>query len=309
MIEIGYDNGEKIIIRLFDSSISKKLVSCYSELFKDSYFIGDCSINSNITDFEGRFANKEEIDYHWSKIFEGLAGMKELGNEINIKFPKEFDFNQQTLNILHRIFTYTDLYESGEITEYPYSNNYTKDVGMSFEQYHSIVDKINVGVHNLEAWAKPTENKSYLNNNFPLARIQYCTKNYSTFQMKWCEFDSEEYKENFKFLSYDVDNIVTLRDTILGKSPLASFRDDDDPTLPDCTGRFATDGSFQINRGKELQNFYTSDYFKNWAEKYGETIYTLPLEFAIGYVDIERTTKDLNYFFNNDLNLKYLIWK
>ena len=36
--------------------------------------------------------------------------------------------------------------------------------------------------------------------------------------MNWCEFDSEEYKQNFNFLSYDKSNLVILRETILGKS-------------------------------------------------------------------------------------------
>ena len=31
MIEIGYRNGEKILIKLFDNSISKKLIDTYSK--------------------------------------------------------------------------------------------------------------------------------------------------------------------------------------------------------------------------------------------------------------------------------------
>lgn len=309
MIEICYTNGEKIFINLFDNSISNRLVDCYSDYFKNNYFIGDCSINSNENDYEGRHANIEEINHHWNQILEGIEGMKRLGNEINIKFPTYFDFSQNTLNVLHRIFTYVDLYHHNEITEYPYCDNYSKDVGISFEEYHSIVDKINMGVHHLEAWVAPTDNRNYITSEHKLSRILYSPERYSTFNMKWCEFNNEEYQENFNFLNYDVDNIVTLRDTILGKSPLASFRDDDDPTLPDCTGRFATDGAFQINKNRQLQDFYNSEYFNKWASKFGKTKQSLPLEFAIGYVDTNKTTQDLEYFWNTDLKLDYLIWK
>lgn len=307
MIEICYTNGEKIIIKLFDNIISKKLIDCYGDYYKDSYSVLDCSIDSNQPDYLGASAHKEELDSHWSLILEGLDGMRNLGNEVNIQFPNEFDFSQETLNTLHRIFTYVDLYHSDQISDYTYCDNYSKDVGISWEEYHSIVDKINMGVHNLESWAKPTDNRSYLSTNHPLSRILYQLGQYSTFQKKWCEFNDEEYKENFNFLNYDVDNIVTLTDTILGKSPLASFRDDDNPILPDCTGRFATDGSFQINKGRQLQDFYNSEYFNNWTNKFERTKNSLPLEFAIGYV--YESTKDLDYFFNFDLKIESIIWK
>ena len=308
MIEIIYKNGEKIVVNLFQTDLVNKISKCYGDSFKHSYVIEDCSAISDENDYDGRFANNEEIEYHWNQILDGLEGMKNVGNEVTEKFPSKFDFSQNTLNKLHRIFTYTDLYHGGEIDEYPYSENYTKDYGMSFEEYHSIVDKINMGVHNLEAWVLPTDNRKYLNEN-PLPRIQYNVSNYSTFNMKWCEFDKNEYQENYNFLNYDFENIVTLRDTILGKSPLASFRDDDNPTLPDCTGRFATDGSFQINKGNQLKNIYLSDYFKQWAKKYNHTPYTLPLELAIGYVDLDKTTQELDYFWNIELELESVIWK
>lgn len=308
MIEIVYTNGEKIFINLFDTNVVKKISNCFGTEFKERYYIRDCSDNPFHNDYDGRYHNIEEIKTHWNSILDGLQGMKQLGNEINISFDSTFDFSQETLNTLHRIFTYVDLYYDNMINEYPYCDNYTNDVGISFEEYHHIVDKINVGVHSLESWVKPTDNTLFILDNHIMPRIQYCTKDYSTFQSKWCEFDTDEYKENFNFLKYNHENIVTLTDNILGKSPLISFRDDDNPTLPDCTGRFATEGSFQINKGTTLQDFYKSNYFENWANNYGKTKHELPLEIAIGYVNLEKTTQNIDYFWNRELEVKYVSW-
>lgn len=303
MIEIIYTNGEVIVIKLFKNSITEKFLKKYSKNSSTLYNDSMCDTNHIKMDYTGRHNNLEKINYNWSQILSGLEGMKTLGNEINIEFPKEFDFNQETLNTLHRIFTYCDLYHSNQIENYPYCDNYTKNIGISFEEYHSIIDKINQGVHSLEFWVKPTNNRNYVSDNFSLDRIRYETISQPCFEDKWCEFNNQEYKENYNFLSYDFDNIVTLSDTILGKSPLNSFLDDDNPNLPDCTGRYATDGSFNINKGKELINFYNSNYFKNWTDIHHLEIKDIPLELAIGYVDTEKTTKKLDYFFNSNLIL------
>lgn len=304
MIEIIYTNGEIIVINLFDNSIKSKFIETYGENSNIVYDIGDCNLDAVTMNYSGRGNNILEINQAWSQILEGLDGMKMLGNEINIELPTEFDFNQQTLNTLHRVFTYCDLYHDDIIKDYPFCDNYTKDIGISFEEYHSIIDKINQGVHTLELWAKSTDNRKYAIENFPLGRIRYITNTAPAFEKPWCEFTDEEYQENFNFLNYDYEHIVTLTDTILGKSPLNSFLDDDNPLLPDCTGRYATDGSFKINRGRELRNLYKSNYFIEWASKYGKTPEEFPLELAIGYVDTIKTTKNIDYFFNNNLTLK-----
>ena len=307
MIEIIYTNGEKIVINLFNNSITDKFIETYGITSNISYDIGDCNLDAVSMNYSGRNNHIVEIERAWTQILEGLSGMESLGNKINVELPVEFDFEQQTLNTLHRIFTYCDLYHDDIIENYPFCDDYTKDIGITFEEYHTIIDKINQGVHSLEIWVKPTDNRNYTVENFPLGRIRYITNTLPAFEKPWCEFTDEEYQENFNFLNYDYENIVTLTDTILGKSPLVSFLDDDNPLLPDCTGRYATDGSFNINRGRELSNLYKSKYFINWTSKYGKTPRELPLELAIGYVDMDRTTSDLDYFFNNNLILETIL--
>ena len=305
MIEIGYKNGEKILVKLFDNSISKKLIDTYSNSPTDAYEqISAYTLFDN--NYDNHKQNSDTISKHWGEILEGLNGMKELGNEINKQFPNEFDFSQETLNVLHRIFTYVDLYHFNEISEYPYCDNYSHPTNISWEHYHSIVNKINSGVHSLESWVKPTDNLIFAQENFDLPRILYCVKNYSTFKMNWCEFDNEEYKQNFNFLSYDKSNLVILRETILGKSPLTSFINNDNPNLPDCTGRFATDGSLSILLDDDLQKLYNSDNFNSWCSSYGKTPSDFPLEFAIGYV--EDSSNELRYFLDKELELESIKW-
>jgi len=115
MIEIGYKNGEKILVNLFDNPISKKLIDTYSNSPTDSYEqISAYNLFNN--NYDNRNENTDIISKHWGEILKGLDGMKELGNAVNVNFPNEFDFSQETLNTLHRIFTYVDLYHFNEIS-------------------------------------------------------------------------------------------------------------------------------------------------------------------------------------------------
>jgi hypothetical protein len=85
-------------------------------------------------------------------------------------------------------------------------------------------------------------------------------------------------------MEYTEPHMVCLNDTISGKSVLVSYRDDDNPTLPDCTGRLITDGSFIIYPNRNLHDVYESDGFTSWLGKHKMNINQAPLEMAIGHV-------------------------
>ena len=83
---------------------------------------------------------------------------------------------------------------------------------------------------------------------------------------------------------------------------LKSFINNDNPNLPDCTGRFATDGSLSILLDDDLQKLYNSDNFNSWCSSYGKTPSDFPLEFAIGYV--EDSSNELRYFLDKESELE-----
>ena len=85
-------------------------------------------------------------------------------------------------------------------------------------------------------------------------------------------------------MKYPQPHLVCLSDTILGKSVLKSYRDYDNPSLSDCTGRMMTDGSFLIYPNRCLHDLYESDGFTSWLDKYNMDINETPLELAIGHV-------------------------
>jgi hypothetical protein len=75
---------------------------------------------------------------------------------------------------------------------------------------------------------------------------------------------------------------VLLDNSILGKSILQSFYEEDDPTCKDCTGRQGSYGGFIITQSDNRKQIYRSHKFISWCEKYNLLTNRIPYEFAIG---------------------------
>jgi hypothetical protein len=78
--------------------------------------------------------------------------------------------------------------------------------------------------------------------------------------------------------------MVILNESILGKSVLQSFSENDNPNAQDCTGRLGSYGGFIIELDDNRKNIYRSKEFISWAQSHNRVFNSLPLEFPIGYI-------------------------
>jgi hypothetical protein len=134
---------------------------------------------------------------------------------------------------------------------------------------------------------------------------------HTPYNVKWYSLMSRgNYHYNYDFMNHTEQNIVCLMDSILGKSVLTSFINDDNPSLPDCTGRFITQGEFIIYPNRSLHELYQSNQFKSWLDKYNMNIDETPLEVAIGHI-VESSIPIESFFEispSDDLQIDTLKW-
>lgn len=330
-IQIKLKKGEsieEIKIKLFDNRLTKLLLSRY---FNDSggYTLLENTSKAYANRYSRTYDNK--VKETWEIILTQISKLKDLGVKFTQEIPDKFDFEQKTLNYLHRVFTYGSLFASGRITneaeEFPFTSDYTTPTiltsvtGENFDpriNLYKISEPINAAVHSLEKFTIPTPGASALTTTTKVPRLFFqnnSADNHNSFKVKWLNLTErhtngryiEGYEEyNYNFMEYTEQHLVCLSDTILGKSPIVSYRDYDNPTLPDCTGRHMTDGSFQIYPNRVLHEVYESDEFKRWLDRYKLNIDDVPLEMAIGHV--VKSSVPLESLLQCELDVIYVEW-
>ena len=100
----------------------------------------------------------------------------------------------------------------------------------------------------------------------------------------WLEFTIEDQVHNFNEYMALESPLVILDGSILGKSVLQSFYENDNPNAQDCTGRLGSYGGFIIELDDHRKNIYRSKEFISWAQSHNRAFNSLPLEFPIGYI-------------------------
>ena len=177
---------------------------------------------------------------------------------IGFDIPKNFTYDQELLNRLHRYYTDTAAVVDKE--------------SETFE----LASTVNYCVHELEDFTN-TRNVGYISD------LWFHIHDYPIPMECWIDLKDQE-QENYKFFNYDYKYPVRLDRSILGKCVLQSFEENDDPNAKDCTGRIGSFGGFFIDTDNKLKDVYESDKFKVWCNKHGRKIKELPLEFVIGHV-------------------------
>lgn len=218
-------------------------------------------------------------DDNWKSLRESLEIVKYLGVDVPFQVPAEFNSNQQVLNQLHRLFTFNTLkYEHLGHRSLMLIN----------------LQNINSRVHKLESFTEPEKNLRFIRKSYPL-------KYFNIFNAKkerhhWFRFDDNDLAHNCTYFDKMEDMIVTLDQSILGKSYYQSFAENDDPTQFDCTGRLGSFGGFNIDINLNRKSLYLSDKFKDWCDRWKLfPLHTIPLEFPIGYVS-ESSDKLINIY-------------
>lgn len=228
------------------------------------------------------------IDQDWNEIQSAISELESLGYQLPWSIPTTFDFQQKTLNQLHRFFTYNVLWYhelyNNPTKQNPFDPQFKLPPDINFQQWLGIVSRINTSVHNLEHFTVPHENKTFICNQYPLSFLAFFPIRSDTDLDPWLVFTEEEQVHNFTDYFANDSLQVILDRSILGKSVLQSFYENDDPNAHDCTGRLGSYGGFEIELDQNKKQIYQSDQFIQWAASHGRTVESLPLEFPIGYI-------------------------
>jgi len=272
-IKLSYSLNQTIIISLFTNPVVSKWFLRYSNFkYQQTY------INTTAHSILKRLQPLIDPGYcnrYWKDILSTLENLKSLGYRVPFELPDKFSDDQQQLNRLHRFFTYNILwYRSSGVNCF----DPTFQTNLGFKEWHDLLNKINIAVHCLEP-ATSGPNKKILN-RLPLKYIWLQTENKSMDNS--LQFDHDDRKHNFEYFNNHQHPLVLLDNSILGKSILDSFLDNDDPTLKDCSGRAVSNGGFIIDLNHSRSKIYQSTEFRTWCNKFCLT--SPPLEFPIGYV-------------------------
>lgn len=247
-------------------------------------------IKSNINSINNAYLELKQLGYSWPShipLVENNAS----------KVP-----SQQELNQLHRFFTENWRWcfvrgrrELGEAN--PFDPKFKLPAHMDNDEFYAIIDKINVAVHNLEQYTAPEPTKKFvLDNKIVPAGIWIENR-----QVPVIYLEIEEYLHNYKFQLDQEDYPVVVPADILGKSVLHSYLDNDNPLESDCLGRSELGFNLFIDINNNRRKLYNSQDFKNWANKYGTTPTSLPLEFQIGHLrNSNLNGQELNYLIYNE---------
>jgi hypothetical protein len=263
-IKLTFQHHEFIEIDLFDEPGVEKWFDHFSKFPSNYYSCSAWPPNNYWQEFNIDELRTEELFYINSLWSTMLETTKKLN--CNISLPEKFNYDQNLLNQLHRFFT---------------SNSKLLD--------YSIIHKINHVVHRLERYTFPSTNRIDTLNNYTVADIHIRPNRIETDQTPWLQFSEHEQKQNYRYFEYDIDNLVLLDLSILGKCILQSFYDDDDPTQPDCTGRLGSFGGFIISLNNDRKQIYQSKVFLDWLNQYNLDPSKQPYEYPIGYVKNKST--------------------
>lgn len=281
-LEIMFNSSDNIEITLFDTPAIKKWFNHFSK--------ANAETNIYTMTVEQLPAWKtplvDDCEMHWNTILTSLDHLRSIGYNFDLIVPEQFDYDQQTLNRLHRFFTYNMLWILKDpTTPNPFDPNFTLPTKNMWNIWHALVDPINRAVHKLEQFSAPTANKLFVDTQLPIHTISF-VNNYEDYSNQLLNFDDNDIEQNYSFFNYDQSNLVTLDRSILGKCILQSFTEDDDPTAQDCTGRLVSWGGFNIDLNDNRKKIYKSAQFIEWAEKY--KLKNIPYEFPIGHVTSSR---------------------
>jgi len=284
-LHIIFQDELLIEIILLQNDAVTKWFKHFQKFTANKNYYNPCLIHSSewINQYRG------VINPDWDEILSAILELESLGYQLPWSIPETFDFQQKTLNQLHRFFTYNVLWyhelSDNPTKQNPFDPQFKLPPDINFQQWLGLINRINTSVHKLENFTAPHENKTFICNQYPLSFLAFMPvrKSYTDLE-PWLQFTEEEQVHNFTdYFASDLPQVILNR-SILGKPVLQSFYENDDLNAHDCTGRLGSYGGCEIELNQNRKQIYRSDRFIQWAASHGRTIESLPLEFPIGYV-------------------------
>jgi hypothetical protein len=269
-LKINFSENQYILVALFDNNAVKKWFRRFS----------NCEYTMGIESMPALNNTYVNADSQWNKILKTFSILNDLGYYPNIEVPASFDRSQQTLNSLHRFFTYNATWgRTDSNIQNIYDEKFQLPKHINFEEWWDLIDEINNSVHRLEQII-PCQNFVE-----QVSTFKFVPNNKIT--LSWLQFTEDELKHNYEYLEKksQFEHLVLLDRSILGKCVLQSFVDDDDPTADDCTGRLGSHGGFVVEFDNSRKTVYQSDQFQQWISKYRLSAENLPYDFPIGYIE------------------------
>lgn len=278
-LKIIFNTSDVILVTLFDNPTITKWFNHFSKINAETNIYA-----VSVDQRPGwRTPPVDDSETHWNTILTSLDHLRSIGYNFNLTVPDYFDYNQQTLNRLHRFFTYNFIWATQHPnTPNPFDLNFKLPKNSQMiESWYALVDPINRAVHKLENLVIPTESASFIDTQLPMHSMNF-VNNYENFNEHLLVFDDADLEQNYSFLNYNQSNLVVLDRSILGKCILQSFYDNDNPTARDCTGRTCSWGGFTIDLNNNRRKIYRSTQFRTWVDSF--KLKQIPYDFPIGYV-------------------------
>lgn len=302
-IQVWFSNDKYIDIGLFNNDTIIKWFDYYSQYESLDYY------GANIISLIGHSTPPTStVEKQWNSILNTIDKLVGMGYNIPFQVSPIFDYSQTTLNLLHRFFTYNAAWywdNKDSVVLNPFDNNFRLPSDINYTDWLGIIDPINAAVHQLEHYTELNNNKKFVIENFPIQTVNVWPKNRAPTNLdSWLPFTDEDQRLNYTYFDSELP-LVILSNTILGKSIMQSFYEDDNLNAKDCTGRLGSYGGFFIDLDSNRKKIYQSSQFKNWALKHNRNVDSLPLEFSIGYV---KNYQEVLQWIDNTLQFKKIVF-
>lgn len=232
---------------------------------------------------------KQDRDPHhviesWKLINDALDEIKEIGLVPNFDIPAQFNFDQQLLNKIHRFFTYNHLWwEVRSTAPNPFDPSFNMPSHIKGSDWFHLIGKLNDGVHQLERTVYTDTEKNLVDKKITFQQTTFWPDIDNPYNDLWLDFDDEMIAHCSHYRKFiNIDNLVILNESILGKPYMRCFFNEDDPHAEDITARLGSHGGFEFDLNGSRKRLYNSPEYNNWLQQHSIT--DAPEEFVIGRI-------------------------
>lgn len=300
-LRLNFSNNNFILIDVFEENIAwfkffqnLKNTNQYLPTIRTSQIVWYSASDSILmkTMRIPNFFSSRKID-SWSEIKQNIEYLKSQNFQLPYELPRKFNFSQELLNNIHRLFTYNSVWAmencnydmSGNTAIVPSTPNpfASSFVPTDTSKFLTAIGNLNLAVHNLEGYCM-TKNKQSVLQIIKDNEILWIHSrgDFGYTSNGW--FNVKAVLDEFQKSYINSYPNVIMTEEIQGKSYLRAFIDNDDPTKLDVTGRYGSYGGFFIDTNNDRKTIYESPEFNDWLDRYNLKKDDLPLEWPLGQV-------------------------